>query len=122
MNRIISGGATALLNALSLWLLILLMLPAVASSAELRGRIWDASTGTAPKEGSLKLSCGGSPNPHPLVGKGSYSIRNVPSGTCELTVTTSSGKASRTITINKPVVQFSCETRAVGKKIVLVPR
>lgn len=98
------------------------MVPAVASSAELRGRIWDASTGAAPKGGSLKLSCGGSPNPHPLAGNGTYSIRDVPSGTCKLTVTTSKGIASRTITINKPVVQFSCETRKVGNKIVLVPR
>lgn len=122
MNRIMTGGATALVNALTFSLLILLIFPAIASSAELRGRIWDASTGAAPKGGSLKLSCGGTPDPHPLVGKGSYSIRNVPSGTCELTVTTSRGKASRIITINKPVVQFSCETRAVGNKIVLVPR
>lgn len=122
MNRIRLGQASAPRGVLFLWLLILLLAPTVVSSAELRGRIWDASTGVAPQGGSLKLSCGGSPNPHPLVGKGSYSIRNVPDGTCKLTVTTSSGKASRTITINKPVVQFSCETRTVGKKIVLVPR
>jgi hypothetical protein len=122
MNRIIHGGVTAHASSLSLWFLIILMVPAVASSAELRGRIWDASTGAAPKGGSLKLSCGGSPNPHPLAGNGTYSIRDVPSGTCKLTVTTSKGIASRTITINKPVVQFSCETRKVGNKIVLVPR
>lgn len=122
MHRIILGGAATHASSLSLWLLILLLVPAVASSAELRGRIWDASTGAAPKGGSLELSCGGSPNPHPLAGKGSYSIRDVPSGTCTLTVTTSRGAASRTITINKPVVQFSCETRTVGNKIVLVPR
>lgn len=122
MNRITVGGAVAPVNLLSLWLLILLLVPAVASSAELRGRIWDASTGAAPKDGSLKLSCGGSPNPHPLAGNGSYSIRDVPSGTCKLTITTSRGIVSRNITINKPVVQFSCETRKVGNKIVLVPR
>jgi len=122
MNQITPGVATTPANRLSLWLLILLLAPAVVSSAELRGRIWDASTGAAPQSGSLQLSCGGSPNPHPLAGNGSYSIRDIPGGTCKLTVTTSRGTASRTITISKPVVQFSCETRTVGNKIVLVPR
>jgi hypothetical protein len=122
MNRITLGGATAAAIPRALWLLIFLLVPVVASPAELRGRIWDASTGAAPTGGSLELSCGGQPNPHLLAGNGSYSIRNVPSGTCKLTVTTSNGDAARTITINRPVIQFSCETRKVGNRIVLVPR
>lgn len=105
------------------WLVILSQaLSGIASAAELRGRIWDASTGSAPVGGKLQLNCGGKPNPHPLGGKGSYSIRNVPSGNCKLTVTTPSGTASRTIAINRPVVKFSGETRAVGNGIILIPR
>lgn len=94
----------------------------LASAAELRGRIWDASTGKAPSGGSIQLSCGGKPNPHKLVGTGSYSIRNVPNGSCRATIKTSRGSASRTVTINKPVVQFSSETRTVGNKVLLIPR
>ncbi len=117
--------ATTPAACIGLWLLIgTSLLSGAACSAELRGRIWDAATGAAPAGGSLELSCGGdpSPNPHPLTGSGAYSIRNVPSGTCKVTVHTSQGRASRTVAINKPVVQFSCETRAVGRKVVLIPR
>jgi hypothetical protein len=100
------------------WLVILSQaFSGIASAAELRGRILNAPTGA-----ELKLNCGGKPNPHPLGGSGSYSIRNVPSGNCKLTVTTSSGTASRTIAINKPVVKFSGEIRAIGNGIVLIPR
>ena len=105
-----------------IWPLILLLASTIASAAELRGRIWDAATSKAPENASLRLSCGGNPNPHPLLGSGSYSIRNVPNGTCTLTVNTANGSASRTVTINKPVVQFSGETRKAGNKIFLVPR
>jgi len=119
-------GVAGLGRSLFLWFLIStsLLLSGTASSAELRGRIWDGSTGVAPIDGELALSCGGnpSPNPHPLTGSGFYSIRNVPDGTCKLTVTTSRGTASRTIAINKPVVRFSCETRAVGKRLFLISR
>ena len=122
MKIIRFGGAKVIVSFLSLSLLILLLIPTAVSSAELRGKIWDASTGAAPAKGSLRLTCGGKPNPHPLVGNGSYSIRDVRSGSCTLTISTSSGSASRTISINKPVVQFSCETRRAGNTIVLVPR
>ena len=115
-------GANASLGRFFLWSLLLLLFSSFASAAELRGRIWDAKTGKAPAKGSLKVSCGGNPNPHSLVGSGSYSIRNVPNGICTLTVNTSNGSASRTITINKPVVQFNGETRKAGNKIFLVPR
>ena len=101
---------------------MLLLATSVVSAAELRGRIWDAATGNAPSGGSLQLNCGGSPNPHSLVGNGSYSIRNVPSGPCKITVRTSDGTASRNITINKPVVRFNGETRRAGNRIFLVPR
>jgi len=97
-------------------------LSGTALAAELRGRIWDTNTGKAPAAAELALSCGGQPNPHPLGGDGSYSIRDVPSGNCKITVNTSRGKASRTIAINRPVVKFSGETSAVGNGIVLIPR
>lgn len=122
MNKIRLGGARVIVSFISFYLLMLILFPISASSAELRGQIWDAATGAAPANGSLHLSCGGKPNPHPLVGNGSYSIRNVPNGSCKLTVSTSRGTATRTISINKPVVQFNCETRRAGNKIVLVPR
>ena len=104
------------------WPLVLCLIASSASAAELRGRIWDAKTGKAPKGGSLKLSCGGNPNPHSLVGSGSFSIRNVPDGSCKITVSVSGGKASRNISINKPVVRFSGEIRKAGNQVLLVPR
>jgi hypothetical protein len=115
-------GAT-LFRSPSVWFLILaIFLPTVASAAEVRGRIWDASTGAAPAGGEVQLSCGGNPNPYILRGSGNYSIRDVSSGTCQVTVTTSGGSATRSISVNKPVVQFSGETRAIGNRIVLIAR
>lgn len=100
----------------------MLTLTSAVSAAELRGRIWDAATGRAPNMGKIVLSCGGDPSPHPLVGSGTFSIRNVPNGPCTIKLSTSSGSASRNIAINKPVVQFNGETRKAGNKILLVPR
>ncbi|MDX1411008.1 MAG: hypothetical protein R3351_02535 [Nitrospirales bacterium] len=122
MNRKNPGKTGTHPGLFFIWPLMLVLVTSAASAAELRGRVWDAKTKKAPNRGSLELSCGGNPNPHPLVGNGSYSIRNVPNGTCKITVSTSGGKASRTITINKPVVQFNGETRKAGNKIFLVPR
>ena len=116
------GRASTPLGRFFFWPLVLLLFGSVVSAAELRGRIWDAKTGNAPAGGSLNASCGGNPNPHTLVGSGSYSIRNVPDGTCTLTVSIGNSTASRTITINKPVVRFNGEIRKAGNKFFLVPR
>ena len=106
----------------SVWPMLLCLVTVSVSAAEVRGRIWDSSTGAAPSDGRLENNCGGTPKSHPLVGNGSYSIRNIPNGSCTLNVITSYGSAARTITVNKPVVQFNSEIRRAGNRIFLVPR
>jgi hypothetical protein len=117
-------GNASRIRAFPFCLIVLsLVIPEVVSAAELRGRIWEKSTNSAPSNSSLELNCGQDKFTTPLGSNGSYSIRNVPSrATCILTVKIGERSASRAIPVNGPVVEFYAEIRVVDSQLFLIPR
>jgi hypothetical protein len=112
------GTCVSVIGALAI------LVSSAAQAAELTGRIWNASTGDALPGGQLTVTCPGYIKGNfPLASDGSFVLTGVPSGaSCQLTLASSLGNATRHIKISAPVVRFNAEARVVSGSLMLIPR